>query len=79
MKTLLLYSRPGCHLCEELAADLEPMLAGRAVIEIVDISEDPALERRYGLRIPVLALGDRELCGFPLDKAVVERCLADEL
>lgn len=77
MKTLRLYSRPGCHLCEELAADLEPLLAGRAVIEVVDISEDPALERRYGLRIPVLAHGDVELCGYPLDKAALERCLGE--
>jgi hypothetical protein len=77
MKVLRLYSRPGCHLCEELAADLEPLLAGRAVIELVDVSEDPALERRYGLRIPVLADGDRELCGYPVDKAAVERCLAE--
>ncbi len=79
MKTLLLYSRPGCHLCEELAADLEPLCEGRAVVEVVDISEDPALERHYGLRIPVLAIGGRELCGYPLDKDAVERCLTEKL
>jgi hypothetical protein len=76
MKTLLLYTRPGCHLCEELAAELEPLLAGRAAIRHVDISEDEGLERRYGLRIPVLADGERELSGYPLDKDAVERCLA---
>lgn len=75
MKTLLLYSRPGCHLCEELAAEVQPLLAGRAVIEFVDISDDPGLERRYGLRIPVLTDGEEELSSFPLDRGRVEEYL----
>lgn len=76
MRTLLLYSRPGCHLCEELAAEVQPLLADRAVIEFVDISDDPGLERRYGLRIPVLTDGEEELSGFPLDRKRVEEYLA---
>jgi hypothetical protein len=76
VKTLRLYSRPGCHLCEELEAQLEPLLAGRAVVEHVDISGDEGLERRYGLRIPVLTDGEREISSYPLDKAAVERCLS---
>ena len=77
MKTLLLYSRPGCHLCEELEAELAPLIEGRAVVEIVDISDDPGLERRYGLRIPVLADGARELSEYPLDRDAVQRHLAE--
>ena len=77
MKTLSLYSRPGCHLCEELEAELRELLAGRAVaVTIVDISDDPGLETRYGLRIPVLAHGEEELSGYPLDRKRVERYLA---
>jgi hypothetical protein len=75
LKTLLLYSRPGCHLCEEVAAELAPLLAGRAALEVVDISDDEELERRYWLRIPVLVDGDTELSGFPLDRAAVQRHL----
>jgi hypothetical protein len=75
MRTLVLYSRPGCHLCEELAAELEPLLRGRAVVELKDVDESVALERRYGLRIPVLVDGDVELSGYPLDRARVERHL----
>jgi Glutaredoxin-like domain (DUF836) len=66
LQTLTLYSRPGCHLCERLEADLAPVIDGRAVLEIVDISADPALLRRYGLRIPVLVGADGELSGYPL-------------
>jgi hypothetical protein len=65
---LILYSRPGCHLCEEVADELAPLLAGRATLEHVDVSTDPVLEQRFGLRIPVLAAGDTELSSYPLDR-----------
>jgi hypothetical protein len=73
--TLVLYSRPGCHLCELLLEQLHPLLAGRADVEIVDVSRDADLERRYGLRIPVLAHGDIELSAYPLDAAKIEHYL----
>jgi len=75
MISLILYSRPGCHLCEELAEELAPLLGGRATITHVDVSRDPALERRYGLRIPVLVAGDTELSSFPLDRQRVVQYL----
>ena len=65
--TLTLYSRPGCHLCERLEAELSPLIAGRAELAIVDISDDPRLLRRYGLLIPVLEADGRKLSGYPLD------------
>ncbi len=72
---LELYSRPGCHLCEELAEALAPLLRGRAEIRVVNIDENIELKKRYGLRIPVLAAGDLELSAFPLDVAAVEAYL----
>lgn len=48
---LILYSRPGCHLCEQ-AADL---LDGKGVDwREVNIDEDRELEQEYGLIIPVV-------------------------
>jgi hypothetical protein len=76
MRTLQLYSRPGCHLCELLAEEVAPLLGDQIVIEAVDISEDPALLRRYGLRIPVLADGEHELSSYPLDAARVREYLS---
>jgi hypothetical protein len=76
MRTLILYSRPECHLCEALTAELLPLLAGRATVRVVDVDETVALERRYGLRIPVLVDGDVEISGYPLDRERVERHLA---
>jgi len=76
MRTLILYSRPECHLCEALTAELLPLLAGRATVRVVDVDETVALERRYGLRIPVLVDGDVEISGYPLDRERVEVHLA---
>ena len=76
VKRLQLYSRPGCHLCEELAERLARLLQGRADVRIVNIDDDPVLKKRYGLRIPVLAAEGRELSAYPLDVEAVEAYLA---
>lgn len=73
---LTLYSRPECHLCEALLADLTPLLPPGTAVEIVDVDSEVALERRYGLRIPVLAAGEVELSSYPLDAERVRRYLA---
>lgn len=63
---LLLFTRDGCHLCEQVEHMLQ--LAGIAW-RAVDIECDPGLEQRYGLRIPVLRHpgSGREL-DFPFSK-----------
>ncbi len=65
---LVLYGRPGCHLCEDARAALDVLLADRAahglpapVVREVSIDGDEELHRRYAFTIPVVALGDREL------------------
>ena len=76
MIKLQLYSRPQCHLCEILLEEIEPLVRGVAEVELVDISEDPDLMRRYGLRIPVLGCGSEELSAFPLDADALREFLA---
>jgi hypothetical protein len=58
---LQLLLRPSCLLC--LEAEYALALAGIDDFERVDIERDPALEIRYGTRIPVIrqSLADREL------------------
>ena len=76
MNKLMLYSRPDCHLCEAVVERLQPLLAGRSVeLEIVDVDSSVSLERRYGLRIPVLVAGEVEISGYPLDEARVRQYL----
>ena len=76
MKSLRLYSRQECHLCEDLAAALAQVIRGRARLEIVDIDEDLDLKKRYGQRIPVLVGDGLELSSYPLNAAAVEAYLA---
>ena len=53
MSELRLYSRPDCHLCE-VAADLIHQSGVEQGLKHVNIEDDLALLRRYGIRIPVL-------------------------
>lgn len=76
MRTLTLYSRPDCHLCEELAVALGPIIRGRAQLRIVDVGGDIVLKKAYGLRIPLLVGEGEELSAHPLDVAAVEAYLA---
>ena len=72
MRVLTLYSRPDCHLCVVMAAALEPIIRGRAELEVVNIDGDPKLEEAYALRIPVLVGDGGELSVYTLDVAAVE-------
>jgi glutaredoxin len=58
-----LYSRPGCHLCEDARRLLKRLQLelGFDLVEY-DIDADEALHRDYFDRIPVIALDGRELC-----------------
>jgi glutaredoxin len=61
MRRLVLYSRPGCHLCDEARALLAGLLAEApdVALEEVDIDSDDELLRRYLERIPVIELDGR--------------------
>ncbi len=63
MIQLTIYSRPGCHLCEEMKATVRRAAAvSREPVKIdeIDISTDADLEARYGLDIPVLLVDGRK-------------------
>ena len=70
MHAVVLYSRPGCGLCDE-ARDV--LLAERERtpfdLEEVDVSGDDALELEYGIRIPVVTIDDREAFEIEVDPA----------
>jgi len=45
-------------------------------VAVVNVDADPALERRYGEKVPVLAHGENELCHYRLDPAAVTAYLS---
>ncbi|MCB1739051.1 MAG: glutaredoxin family protein [Gammaproteobacteria bacterium] len=71
-----LFIRHGCHLCDRMRAELYPYeQQGRATVRVHDVDADPTLCERYGLRVPVLCLGDEVLAEFFLDPSTVEQRL----
>jgi glutaredoxin len=76
MPVVTLYGKPGCHLCEDARAALARVRADRPFeLEEVDITLDPVLDRRYGERIPVLALEGEELFDYVVDEAALRDSL----
>ena len=63
--TLTLYSRAGCHLCDEMKSIVARVARTVPVaLEEIDISTDPALEAAYGLQIPVLLVDGRKAAKY---------------
>jgi hypothetical protein len=62
-----------------LLDELTPLLDEGVAVEIVDISQDPDLTRRYGLRIPVLSCNGEEISGYPLQVDRVRSFLANQV
>lgn len=87
MKTLILYTTSGCHLCEEAAALLEPVLAyikqevGQDIrLREQEISESEALVEVYGVRIPVVQIeGVSQELGWPFDQSQAYKFIVETL
>ncbi|MDI6749325.1 MAG: glutaredoxin family protein [Rhodocyclaceae bacterium] len=74
---LTLYGRPGCHLCDDMLAVLEDLRGEFGFeIEVCDVDTDPGWRERFGSRIPVLMLGETEICHFFLDPAALRAKLS---
>lgn len=74
MARLILFQRDDCHLCDQA---LEVMaMAGAPDFDSLWVDDDPALEERYGTRVPVLRDEDsgHEL-DWPFDEAAVRAFL----
>lgn len=75
-KQLRLMSRGYCHLCHDMEAALQPLLQEFGIsVEVLDVDADPALEAKYDELVPVLLLGEEELCHYFLDEARVREAL----
>jgi glutaredoxin len=78
MTTVTLYTKPDCHLCDEAHEVLEGVREDFGFdIERVDISIDRALRKRYGVRIPVVAVNGVELFEHQVDDRALRLILAE--
>ena len=75
---VIIYSRPGCHLCDEMKEVVQHVGASFPLtIEEIDISADPEVERLYGLEIPVLFVAGKRVAKYRVTEADLRRILAD--
>jgi len=58
LPVLTLYTRLGCHLCEQAQENLTRL---EFRVQVLDVDSRPEWQQRYGYDVPVLALDDRVL------------------
>ena len=80
MTNLTIYSRPGCHLCDEMKAVVRRVSASIPIsLEEIDISGDTELERVYGLEIPVLLADGKKVAKYRIGEGELLRILTARL
>ncbi len=72
MSALVIYSRPGCHLCDDARAIIERV---GAPFEEIDIETDDALHAAYLERIPVVVLDGVELFEYFVEEGALREHL----
>ncbi len=76
MTDVTIYSRPGCHLCDEMKQVVERVSRQVALaVRDIDITTDPALEAEYGEEIPVLLVDGRKAAKYRVAEAELLRIL----
>jgi glutaredoxin len=75
-RKVVLYTRPGCHLCDDARAALRQV---RATVPFelheVDIETSDTLLGEYGLRIPVVVIDGDEAFEYSVDPLEMEAVL----
>ena len=71
MNTLTVYSRRGCHLCEELIEALLPIIDGELRLEVRDIDTNAAWRERWASDIPVVEYDGKVVCRHFLDREAI--------
>ncbi len=79
MKTLLLYTTLGCHLCEDAKLLIWPLLEKfNYRLQEIDIADSDELMQSYGTSIPVVKCSDDgEELNWPFDAVQLASLLAD--
>jgi len=73
MPSVILYTRRGCHLCDDALRVLE--LHG-IMPHLVDIDADPALRERYDVCVPVVVINGKERFRGRINEVLLARLLS---
>ena len=74
---LTVVTRADCDLCDEMVEALEVLRTEQPLpgMVLADVDADPELQRRWGLKVPVLLLDGAKVCEYRLDRAELLRLL----
>lgn len=73
-----LYTRPGCHLCEDAKEVMQPLLKEfGGTLREVNIDEDRELKKQYGMDIPVVFVGGHKAAKHRVDPLQFRRQLEE--
>ena len=77
---LTIYSKPGCHLCDEMKSLVHRVISRQSAnlaisVDEIDISTDQALLDRYGLEIPVLLIDGKKVAKYRVSEEELTRML----
>ena len=76
MIRLTLYTRPGCHLCDEMKEVVHRVSASVPLtLDEIDISGNAELERLYGVEIPVLMADAKKVAKYRIGESELVRVL----
>ena len=78
MKLVTLYTREGCHLCDDALAILERAQATLPFrLEVIDLDREAPADRRalYDWEVPVIELDGRKIMKYRVDEARLERLI----
>ena len=66
---LVVLSREGCHLCEQMLQELADLERAGSIptVSVVDVDSHADLARQYGLKVPVLLLDGSVICHYTLN------------
>ena len=75
---LVVVSREGCGLCHDMLQELARLEQSQAIpaVTIVDVDSDTELQRRFGLKVPVLLLDGSVICHYTLNSKELLRLLS---
>lgn len=72
----IVYSREGCHLCEDLVEHLEQLAREHHFdYEVRDVDGNPQWLAAYDTRVPLVEYRGDPVCEYFLDQAALLACL----
>ena len=78
MSLVTLYTKPGCHLCDDALRVLQRVQKLQPfALEEINVQADPALLAEYGEQIPVVTLNGTFLFEYEVDETRLRQLLKE--